>query len=329
MRRWLSERLDEAMLPFLKLLSRGYRERLGAYQPPQSCSMEALGEITAPAHVALQDEGSWRGCRAVRYRFDSPVDCSCEENQQVSGLLLETEREAPWVLIIPGFATGALRTSYSFFQEVQGRGLVEQGINVALIDTPYHMLRKRPGHLSGEGFFSPNLAQTQNAVRQGAADAIALVRWLQQQSGRRVGVWGTSLGGCLAGVVATRIPDLAAVALMEPMDNPGDLLATLPGTLEIREEILRHGLTPDEIPEALRLVAPSTYGPAVDRDRILFIIPRWDRVVPTQFQERFWEAWGRPQRLLVDASHVTTATNPTINADVVEFLTRHTLYPVH
>ena len=329
MRRWLSERLDEAMLPFLKLISRGYRERLGSYQPPAACSISVLGEIQAPQAMELQEEGTWRGCRAIRYRFASPVDCLCAENEQVSGLMLEVDSEAPWVLIIPGFATGALRPTYSFFQDVQGRALIEQGVNVALIDTPYHMLRKRQGHLSGEGFFSPNLAQTQNAVLQGTADAIALVRWLQQHSGRRVGLWGTSLGGCLAGMVATQVDDLAAVALMEPMDNPGDLLASLPGTGDIREEVLRHGMALHEIPQALRAVAPSTYPPAVDPDRILFVIPRWDRVVPTRFQEHFWEAWGRPQRLLIDASHVTTATSPAITAEVVAFLARRTLYPVH
>jgi pimeloyl-ACP methyl ester carboxylesterase len=322
--RWFAERMDDAMLPLLKLLSPGYRRRLPSYREASACEIAPLGALAAPEAVSIMGETDWRGFRMYRYQFESPVQCQCDHNRSVSGRLIETESNAPWLVVVPGYSTGAIWPhNYSFFQDVQGLAALQRGLNVALIDLPFHLSRKPPGRLSGEGFFSPDLEETQQAFRQAAADTIALVRWLQERSGRPVGLWGTSLGGCVAGLAATQLADLSAVVLMEPLDNPGDVLASLAGTREIREELARSGLLPEQIPERLQSVAPSSYPSAVPPERLLFITPQWDRVVPTRFQEAFWTAWGKPDRILVPATHTTTAANRTVCAAAAEFLAGH------
>lgn len=327
MRRWIAERMDDAMLPLLKLMSRGYRRRMPPFRDADYCDVALLGVLRAPADVGESDEPPWLGYTARKFTFESPVQCQHEQNRLVSGRTIAGAAKAPWVLLVPGYSTGAAYPySYGLFQTVHGHALLKAGLNVALMDLPFHLSRKAPGSLSGEGFFTPDLAQTQAAVMQAAADTVAVVRWLEALSGCPVGLWGTSLGGCVAGLAATQVPQLGGVVLMEPMDNPGDILATLRATWEIRAELARHGIRPEQIPDRLRTVAPSNYLPAVSPDRLLFVTPQWDRVVPTRFQEAFWKAWGRPERILVPGTHTTTATRPAVVARAAQFLTRHLLH---
>lgn len=325
MRRWIGERLDDLMLPLLKMMSPGYHRRLPEFRPADACEISALRQLGAPAEVRLIDERPWLGRKVEAFAFPSPVDCQCESNRMVHGRLITADPNAPWTLIVPGYSTGATPPyNYSFFQDIQGRSLLERGMNVALIDLPFHLRRKQVGCLSGEGFFSPDLAAMQATFQQAAADSIALVRWLEQRSEQRVGLWGTSLGGCVAGLVATQVPDLSVLALMEPLDNPGHSLQVLPGSREIRERAMRAGVTPEQLPAFLNSVAPSSYRPLITKERILFVTPLWDRVVPVQFQEAFWEAWGRPERILREASHTTMAANRELNARVADFIARWT-----
>lgn len=318
------------MLPLLKLVFRGYQKRLPAYRPADTCDMAELAQIGLPDRLALVSEPTWRGYTVEGFSFESPVACTCPENRHVSGRLLLSAQRAPWVIIIPGYSTGALPPyQYGFFQDVQGLSVLQQGLNVVLIDLPFHRNRRRAGYGSGEGFLTPDLAETMGAFRQGTADVIALVRWLQNRYDRPVGLWGTSLGGNVAGLAATRLPDLGAVVLMEPLDNPGDAMAVLPGSQEIRDALAAAGLPPTILPEALRPVAPSTYVPAVPLERILFVSPLWDRVVPYHFQEAFWEAWGRPERLVVEASHTTLAARASVCARAAAFLAGFMNPPIH
>jgi pimeloyl-ACP methyl ester carboxylesterase len=319
--RWFSERLDDAILPLLKVLSPGYSSRLARFRPAEPIEISSLGAIVAPQGVQLTETAPWRGYRVQTFQFTSPVACERQENRAAHGRLISGSPYAPWAVIVPGYATGALPPyGYSLFQTVQGRSLLERGLNVALLDLPYHLKRKPQGYLSGEGFFSPDLKETQSVVRQAAADLIGLVRWLEDRSGRPVALWGTSLGGCVAGLAATQLPELGALGLMEPLDNPGDVMAVLSSTREIREELARHGLPPTELPEALQAVAPSSYPPALPRERILFVTPQWDQIVPTRFQEAFWEAWGRPERIRAEGSHVTVASSRYYTRQVADFL---------
>jgi len=328
LRRWLSEKLDDGMLPFLKFISPGYRERLAAFKAAPPCDLGALSLVAKPEEIRITPEGPWRGHRVSGYEFASPYEHGEPEDRCVCGRLLEANPDAPWVVIVPGYGMGSLPPyGYSVYQDVQGRSLLQQSINVALLDPPYHKSRKRQGCRSGEGFFSPNLEQTQHAVCQTTADVVALVRWLEHDSNRPVGLWGTSMGGCVAGLVATLLPDLAGVVLMEPLDNPGDPLALLPGSRDIREIIARHGLRPEDIRTQLRLVAPSSHRPAISPDRLLFITPLWDRVVPADLQGAFWEAWGRPPRIALSAGHITLAMDRSTAGQAAQFLAQRLLEP--
>lgn len=325
-RRWISDRMDEYVFDLVKMLYRGYRSRMPAYQPPGDCELAPLEQIGAPENVELSSAPAWKGYGVQEFCFPSPLECTCEENSRVCGRLLTVASEGPWAVVVPGYSTGALPPfDYGFFQDTQAAALLQQGINVALVALPYHLERKRKGWGSGEGFFSPDLRDMVLTFRQAAADCISLVRWLQKRSAHPVGLWGTSLGGNVAGMAAAHMEDLAAVVLMEPLDNPGDTLRLHRGSREIRDELAKAGVSSDYLTEALAPVAPSSYRPRVPLDRILFVTPLWDRVIPFRFQNAFWEAWGRPERITSAAGHLTMPIDGGITAKSAEFLARRIL----
>lgn len=300
-------------MPLLKLIAPGYRRRLAPYRPALPLPPTVVTELAQDLPLiepALADEPRWRGFRSQSYRFESPFQGGPAHNRQVVGRLLHAGHESPWVLVVPGYATGATPPyNYGLFQEKQGWALLQRGISVALIDPPYHLSRQEAGRLSGEGFFSPDLQATQEAVLQASLDVVALARWLVSQMAQPLALWGTSMGGCVAGLAAAQLPELAGLALMEPLDNAGDSLATLPGSREIRAVLKAAGVECSRLHEHFAPVAPSCYRPAVAPDRILFATADWDRVVHASFQEAFWERWGRPERIRRPAGHILLAAS--------------------
>ena len=319
--RWISERMDDYIFDVIKLVYRGYRDRMPAYRPPAELESPALDQISPPETIDLAPAPAWKGFGVEEFRFPSPLECECDENRHTHGRLLSVDSGAPWALIVPGYSTGALPPGgYGIFQDTQALVLLKRGINVALVTLPYHMQRKRPGCGSGEGFFSPDLADMLLTFRQAAADCVALVRWLQSQSPQPVGVWGTSLGGNVAGMLAAHLDDIGAVVLMEPLDNPGDTLRLHRGSREIRQALAEAGVPPEMLTEALTPVAPSSYRPKVPLERIIFVSPLWDGVIPYRFQNAFWEAWGRPERISAAAGHLTLPLDSAINTRVADFM---------
>ncbi|MGE5676346.1 MAG: alpha/beta hydrolase [Mycobacterium leprae] len=321
MRRFISQWLDDYSLPLLKAAYPGWQQRLAPYRPVGVCRISGSGNGVAPPDMTREAEPSWRGFEVERYRFASPAISDYPENRFVCGRLLYAGRRAPWVVVVPGYATGAMPPhSYGLFQSLQGLALLRRGLNVALIDLPYHMTRTPHGFFSGERFFTPDLASIAEAIEQSLTDLISLIRWLQATFASPVALWGTSLGGCVSALAATQLPELAAVGLMEPLNNPGDVIATLPAGWHIRHILDLAGLHADDLKAMLSPVAPSSYRPALHPSRILIATPRWDHVVAARFQDGLWQAWGKPQRIVLAAGHITMTMNRPLNTLMADFL---------
>lgn len=319
MRSLLCGLLDELLFPLLKVVNPGHRHRLAPYRPAtEACDLRALRELPPPAQVEVRANGTAGGARAYGFRFESGVPCEDPENRMVTGRLLEVDERAPWVVIVPGYATGAFRSGYGPFERTHAQAVLRRGINAALIDLPYHVGRRRPGTFSGEPFFSADLNRTAQALMQAAADTQALVRWLSTRA--PVGLWGTSLGGCVGGLTAVICDRLEAVVLMEPLDNAGDVLGHGRFARDVRQTLAEAGVSPQEITRSLASVAPSRYQPAVAKERLLFLIPAYDRIIPVSLQERFWRSWGEPKRVVLRHGHVTAVSNRGAAQAAVAFL---------
>lgn len=322
---YASSLLDYLALRLLRYVALGGLRPPDAYRTPGTCDLGRLGSIPAPAAVTTEPLPPWQGWTGAAFRFPSPLQGPDAECATVAGITLQAAPGAPWVVVVPGYATGVFPPhDFGFFKDLQARALLEAGLNVALVEPPLHMSRRRSGYPSGAGLFGPDLRRTQLAFCQGAGDIIAIVRWLRQGGRVPVAVWGTSMGGGMAALAATGLPELGALALLEPVDNPGEVMLATPGSRELLRRLAGpEGPDPEQLPEALRSVAPSQYQPALPRERILFVWPRRDRIVPPAFQEALWAAWGRPERWLLDDGHVTAVLNQEAARRVARWLAGH------
>ena len=82
------------------------------------------------------------------------------------------------------------------------------GVNVLLPVLPLHGPR-RIGRLSGDGFFGADIVDMVHAEAQAMWDLRRWLGWIRAQGGSRIGVYGLSLGGYNAALLACLDAELA------------------------------------------------------------------------------------------------------------------------
>src|SRR5258706_1709795 len=134
------------------------------------------------------------------FRFTSPVASPWKRNNVVHGRFFPAAK--PWpvhatVILLHGWnAEIGYRTLFPYL----ARRLNNVGVNVAMLELPYHRQRKpRRGGGAVRNFISDDLLHVVGAAHQSIADARALVASLRAHSVAPGGVWGISLGRCLTG----------------------------------------------------------------------------------------------------------------------------------
>ena len=138
------------------------------------------------------------------------------ENQTVHARWWRHDRRGwPTVLCLHGFASGHPLVDALAFQ---ARRLYRAGLDVLLYTLPFHGSRRpRGARKSGEGFFGPNMARTNEAFAQAIFDARALMRWVARSGSGPVGAFGMSLGAYVTALLATLEPRLAFAVAMIPV----------------------------------------------------------------------------------------------------------------
>ena len=158
----------------------------------------------------------------------------------------------------------------------------ELGFNVAVPVLPLHGPRRSPD--DGQ-LLALDLAVTLHGISQAIWDIRRLVGWIRQTSGAPVGVYGLSLGGYLAALLAG-IEPLDCVVAGIPF---GDVLG-----------LMAHHGPPPRYLDTLRseaaknvfsVVSPIAAAPVVPRDRLAIFAARGDRLIPGEQPLALWHAW--------------------------------------
>lgn len=201
------------------------------------------------------------------------------------------------------------------------RALARRGIEVWMPRLPFHMERTPDGTWSGERFLSSDLVASIEALRQAVAETRALIAWLREQGAPAVGIWGMSLGGWVAGLVATLEPDLGGVALWAPLASPSDVLWESRVARDLREGVLAGGLEPDD--EVLRVerLAPGRSPLAVPRERLLLVGGIHDRIIHADSMARLARAWNADVHW-TPHGHISLMAAPRPARITVDFLGR-------
>jgi len=178
-------------------------------------------------------------------------------------------------------------------------------VEVIQMQPPYHG-RRAPGasRFSGEFYWTADLVRSVEALRQTLLDARTLLRWLQEQDDRPVGLTGLSLGGALT-LALTCIEDGFAfsIPLIAHMDLAA-LVADAPVLSKMRQDLKSFGWGRMEFGRFVKQIGWARLQPKLPPDRVLLIAASHDRFFDPKVVERLWERWGRPAIRWYPTSHM-------------------------
>ena len=205
------------------------------------------------------------------------------------GLLLRHEEPRPWLVCIHGTEMGRAAIDLALFRAWY---LHDQlGLNVVLPVLPMHGPRSKRLP-KGAVYPGEDVLDDVHATAQSVWDIRGLLSWIRQQEPDvGVGVYGLSLGGFIAALVASLDEDLACAILGVPVADLIELLGRHSG-------LGQHDPRLETIAQAApigRMISPLSLTPLVAPQGRFIYAGLADQVVhPREQVHRLWEHWGSP-----------------------------------
>jgi len=207
----------------------------------------------------------------------------------------------PWLICIHGYEMG---TPWADFAAFRANRLHHQhSLNLVLPVLPLHGPRMK-GRRSGDGFLTGDFLDTIHAEAQAIWDLRRLLTWIRAQGGEPVGVYGLSLGGYNAALLAGLAGGLACVIAGIPAVDFTRLTWRHGPALQIRYAE-RYGLVHDEVGEVLRVISPLAMPPQVPKEGRYIFAGVADRLVPPDQPRDLWRHWEQPCIEWYQGAHVT------------------------
>ena len=209
--------------------------------------------------------------------------------------------QRPWLVCIHAYRMGFPLADFLAFPA--GWFHHQLGLNVLFPVLPFHGPRKL-GWRTGEWIFSGDSLDTVHMQAQAVWDIRRLVGWLRAQGAPAVGVYGLSLGGYTAALLAALEAALDCVIVGIPAVDWVSLLRwnLPPALLRLAERI---GLASDEAVQVERVISPLALPPRVSHERRYLYAAMADRLVPLHHARDLWRHWEEPRCVWYEGSHVS------------------------
>ncbi len=235
---------------------------------------------------------------AVDFTFPCPVSAAEAVNRTVHGRLFRAGSRLaarPVVVLVHGWND---EVGYHLRQPTVARELNARGLHCVMLELPYHMHRRPEAPPAIRDFISADLAAMIGATHQALAEHRALFGFLEKAGCTRIGLWGYSLGGWLAGLLACHDPRIDSLVIGTPMCDIRATVENVGFCRSVRESLRREPLDIS----ALNL---ASHAPLVPLDRMLLYVGAHDQFIPADSLEALWQAWGRPERRIEPHGHMT------------------------
>lgn len=267
---------------------------------------QVYGSHIDPPQLSFDSVHRWLDGRThARFHFPSPVTSPYPENNTVHGLAdlqdLPAAGSAPAALVLLHGYQMRTYTPLKWLAEPVARA----GLDVYYMALPYHMFRTPRGSWSGELGLSADVERTVASFRQGVLDLRSLVAYIREVRHQPVAIAGLSLGGftcCTAALV-----DSSPFALVSLLGGGSlaDLVFAGFSFRLIRKELQESGVTPADLENWWRLLAPANWQPLIARERILLFAGEHDPIVTPRNVRRLWDAWDQPRLEWLPCGHAS------------------------
>lgn len=224
-------------------------------------------------------------------------------------LLRHQTRARPWVVCLPGFGMSASR--YDLTPLWANHFHLKVGFNVAVAALPFHGPRRSSD--AGQ-LLSLDLVMTLHGISQAIWDIRRLIQWIYHIGGTAVGVYGVSLGGYLAALLAgiepvdcvvAGIPFTDVLGLMAHHRTPPEYVDTLRG---------------DAAANAFRVVSPLAVTPLVAPNRRALFAGCADRLIPASHSVALRQVWLHSPVHWYKGGHIGYLWSRETKAFVTDFL---------
>lgn len=265
--------------------------------------ISAYHQTPSVPEAVTADAASWRGIAYERLGYSSgfqphpelPGAAAWSAQPRNSRMQLRVFRHPgaprPWLMCVHGYRMGLDWMDFGLFDP--GWLHRKLGLNLILPVLPLHGSR-RSGSKSGDGYLDGDLIDLIHAQTQALWDLRRALAWLRdREPGAQVGVYGVSLGGYNAALLATAEADLQFVIGGIPLaDVASAIWRNLPAVHE--RFYAQHGMTQARYREILRPVSPLARPALPPPERLHLFAAAADRIVTPDHPLKLAQHWQRP-----------------------------------
>jgi pimeloyl-ACP methyl ester carboxylesterase len=286
MNRWMAQLIDRVVIA---IASRGAR----ATAPPNLS--EARRILCDPAFFATAPAAKVQRTRAC-WEFQSHLKTYFPEGNVVRGSCWGASelRGKPAVILIHGWND---ELGYRFRLPRIGQMMGQLNWSAWAIQLPMH-LQRRPRAGPFRDFISPDLSVSLTALQQSVCDITALTRFLQQEGARSVSLWGTSLGGFIAGLIACHDPSIEHAVLTTPVINLQRAITELEFCRPLKRALAQSDLSLDRLD---LLQSPLAMNPS----NLLIQAAVHDLFAPLATLEELNQRWPGTQLWKIPGGHIS------------------------
>lgn len=250
------------------------REAIWTAPPPIDPRIEAVGGLDAGRILELR----WPSGYAAQHESYRDTLARYPESQTVHARWYRHDQPHPAVIVLHGWGSGFYPVDAVVFR---ARWLYHQGLDVVMVQAPFHAHRARLERLVPPMFPSYSKpVRTIEGVAQWISDSRAAAAHVLAAGAPAVGALGMSFGGFSTALLATAEPALSFAVATIPFANISDLAFGVgeDGRGPMVEEAL--GVDREGFARAFAAVDPLLRPPAMDPRGFAIVYGTEDRMTP-------------------------------------------------
>lgn len=243
------------------------------------------------------------GVEVYTLSYPSPVVTPQPENNTVVAEYYRPKGKGPFpAVIVLDILAGDQSLSRAICMN-----FAQNGIAGLFVQMAYYGPRRTP---KGPRLLSPNIKQTQEAIRQTVLDCRCAAAWLEARpevDAKKLGIMGTSLGSFMSALTASAEPRLNRVAILLGGGGLVDAFWTNQRGQGVVAMLSCVGVTKEQFRPLIDPMDPLSYASYLKDRKLLLVGAKQDDVVPPKAMEQLWIATGKPPIMWVDSTHVGAA----------------------